>query len=249
MLQDAPRSLEEIARALNVSKGAVSTDARALQARGLLERAPAPTSDRRDYYVVAHDLPVAILEDGAANSSAWLLLLKLPLPCPTRPVPSPRGSGASAVSTAPSRSDSNSSVLRRPTPAARAALLLASHDSCARDLPPLHLENCASRIVHSCRVSAAGPGAGGADPDDTILISLNDAVRTVLRRGQGPARAQRDGDRRSAGSRGPLRCTPDAERSHKLHPHLRDAVSRVADSRSPTPCASSPTRTPRWPTA
>lgn len=63
MLQDAPRSLEEIARALNVSKGAVSTDARALQARGLLERAPAPTSDRRNYYVVAHDLPVAILEE------------------------------------------------------------------------------------------------------------------------------------------------------------------------------------------
>lgn len=61
-LQDAPRSLDDIATALNVSKGAVSADARALQARGLLERTPAPAGDRRDYYVVAPDLPVAVLE-------------------------------------------------------------------------------------------------------------------------------------------------------------------------------------------
>ncbi|HRQ78014.1 MAG TPA: MarR family transcriptional regulator [Gemmatimonadaceae bacterium] len=62
-LQDAPRSLDEIATALNVSKGSVSTDARLLQARGLLERTPAPAGDRRDYYVVAPDLPVAVLEE------------------------------------------------------------------------------------------------------------------------------------------------------------------------------------------
>ncbi len=62
-LQDEPRSLDEIATALNVSKGAVSTDARALQARGLLERSPAPAGDRRDYYIVAPDLPVAVLEE------------------------------------------------------------------------------------------------------------------------------------------------------------------------------------------
>lgn len=62
-LQDAPRSLDEIATALNVSKGSVSADARLLQARGLLERTPAPAGDRRDYYVVAPDLPAAVLEE------------------------------------------------------------------------------------------------------------------------------------------------------------------------------------------
>lgn len=48
-LSPAPRSLDEIAAALGVSKGSVSTDARLLQRHGWLRRVARP-GDRRDYY-------------------------------------------------------------------------------------------------------------------------------------------------------------------------------------------------------
>ena len=49
------RSLDELAAQLKVSKGSVSTNARLLEQRGLLERNSRP-SDRRDYYRIPPDL-------------------------------------------------------------------------------------------------------------------------------------------------------------------------------------------------
>jgi len=84
-LQDAPRSLDEIATALNVSKGSVSTDARQLQARGLLERTPAPAGDRRDYYVVAPDLPAAVLEERRRELQGLASALEAAVALPDTP--------------------------------------------------------------------------------------------------------------------------------------------------------------------
>jgi DNA-binding transcriptional regulator GbsR (MarR family) len=49
------RSLDDLAEALGVSKGSVSTNARLLEQRGVLERNSRP-SDRRDYYRIPPDL-------------------------------------------------------------------------------------------------------------------------------------------------------------------------------------------------
>ena len=55
MVSDDPRSLDELARALAVSKASVSTNARMLADRGVLERV-CRAADRHDYYHVAPDL-------------------------------------------------------------------------------------------------------------------------------------------------------------------------------------------------
>ena len=55
LLSDDPRSLDELAGELRVSKASVSTNARALADRGVLERV-CRAGDRRDYYAVAPDL-------------------------------------------------------------------------------------------------------------------------------------------------------------------------------------------------
>ena len=52
LLEKGERSLDEIAEALGVSRGSVSTDARRLAQMGLLERRSRP-GDRRDYYMMA----------------------------------------------------------------------------------------------------------------------------------------------------------------------------------------------------
>jgi DNA-binding transcriptional regulator GbsR (MarR family) len=52
LVSDEPLSLDQLADALRVSKASVSTNARMLAERGLLERACRP-SDRHDYYRVA----------------------------------------------------------------------------------------------------------------------------------------------------------------------------------------------------
>lgn len=56
MVSDDPRSLDQLAQALNVSKASVSTNARMLAEKGVLERVCRP-GDRHDYYRVAPDLP------------------------------------------------------------------------------------------------------------------------------------------------------------------------------------------------
>jgi predicted transcriptional regulator len=54
LLSDAPRSLDELTEQLGASKASVSTEARRLLERGVVERAAKP-SDRRDYYQLAPD--------------------------------------------------------------------------------------------------------------------------------------------------------------------------------------------------
>lgn len=54
LVSDDPRSLDEIADALGVSKASVSTDARRLETKGFLVRT-SRHGDRRDYYVMAPD--------------------------------------------------------------------------------------------------------------------------------------------------------------------------------------------------
>lgn len=53
-LQDEPRSLDELADVLEVSKASISTNARLLEQWGLIERVTHP-GDRRDFYVLAPD--------------------------------------------------------------------------------------------------------------------------------------------------------------------------------------------------
>jgi DNA-binding transcriptional regulator GbsR (MarR family) len=55
LVSEEARSLDELAAELRVSKGSVSTNARLLEQRGLLERVCRP-ADRRDYYRVLPDL-------------------------------------------------------------------------------------------------------------------------------------------------------------------------------------------------
>lgn len=55
LVSEDARSLDDLAAELHVSKGSVSTNARLLEQRGLLERVCRP-ADRRDYYSVPPDL-------------------------------------------------------------------------------------------------------------------------------------------------------------------------------------------------
>lgn len=59
-LQPDPRTLDDIALALGVSKASVSTDARRLERLGLVTRMSHP-GDRRDYYIIAADLPERVV--------------------------------------------------------------------------------------------------------------------------------------------------------------------------------------------
>jgi DNA-binding transcriptional regulator GbsR (MarR family) len=54
LLQEEPRSLDEMAELLRVSKTSVSTNARLLDQWGLIQRVTRP-GDRRDYYEAAPD--------------------------------------------------------------------------------------------------------------------------------------------------------------------------------------------------
>jgi DNA-binding transcriptional regulator GbsR (MarR family) len=54
LLQEEPRSLDEMTEHLRVSKTSVSTNARLLDQLGLIQRVTRP-GDRRDYYEVAPD--------------------------------------------------------------------------------------------------------------------------------------------------------------------------------------------------
>jgi DNA-binding transcriptional regulator GbsR (MarR family) len=55
LISEGARSLDDLACELRVSKGSVSTNARLLEQRGILERLCRP-GDRRDYYRVPPDL-------------------------------------------------------------------------------------------------------------------------------------------------------------------------------------------------
>jgi DNA-binding transcriptional regulator GbsR (MarR family) len=61
LLSETPRSLDDIAAALEVSKASVSTDARRLVERGVVERVRR-AGDRRDYYELAPDFFAQIVQ-------------------------------------------------------------------------------------------------------------------------------------------------------------------------------------------
>lgn len=61
-------SLDDIAEQLEVSKASISTNARLLEERGVLERVSLP-GDRRDHYRAASDLPVRTLQARLARMS------------------------------------------------------------------------------------------------------------------------------------------------------------------------------------
>ncbi|HEX5387858.1 MAG TPA: MarR family transcriptional regulator [Gemmatimonadales bacterium] len=61
LLSPAPRSLDQLARALQASKASVSTESRLLERRGIVERVRRP-ADRRIYYQVPADLPARTME-------------------------------------------------------------------------------------------------------------------------------------------------------------------------------------------
>lgn len=61
MLSPEPHSLDELASALRVSKASVSTNARALERYGSIERV-VRAGDRRDYYQVAATMPLHIVQ-------------------------------------------------------------------------------------------------------------------------------------------------------------------------------------------
>ncbi len=67
LLSQEPRSLDELADALGVSKASVSTDARRLLERGIVGRV-AKTGDRRDYYELTPDFFARIID---ARISRW----------------------------------------------------------------------------------------------------------------------------------------------------------------------------------
>ena len=60
VLSDGPRSLDELAEQLGVSKASVSTDARRLLERGVVQRIGMP-GDRKDYYQLAPDFLVRVI--------------------------------------------------------------------------------------------------------------------------------------------------------------------------------------------
>ncbi len=66
LLSAAPRSLDEIAELLQVSKASVSTEARRLVERGVIERIRLP-GDRRDYYELAPDFFAQIIQSRVAQ--------------------------------------------------------------------------------------------------------------------------------------------------------------------------------------
>lgn len=61
LLTPGELTLDEIAERLRVSKASISTNARRMEAAGVLERRSRP-GDRRDFYRVAEDLPARLLE-------------------------------------------------------------------------------------------------------------------------------------------------------------------------------------------
>ena len=65
-LQPEPLTLDGIVAALGVSKASASTDARRLERMGLIQRV-SRAGDRRDYYVIAPDMPARAVAQKLAE--------------------------------------------------------------------------------------------------------------------------------------------------------------------------------------
>lgn len=79
LLSPEPRSLDEIADALEVSKGSASTDARLLLRHGWLRRV-SQTGDRKDYYELAPDFFAEIVSYRLARWDALHDVIAAALP-------------------------------------------------------------------------------------------------------------------------------------------------------------------------
>lgn len=79
LLSPGPCSLDDIAEALNVSKGSVSTDARLLLRHGWLRRASV-AGDRKDYYEMAPDFFAGIVSYRLARWEALHDLVAAAIP-------------------------------------------------------------------------------------------------------------------------------------------------------------------------
>ena len=66
LLSAEPRSLDELAKKLRVSKASVSVNARLLEEKGIVERI-GRQADRRDYYQIADDIIERMLEQRMAK--------------------------------------------------------------------------------------------------------------------------------------------------------------------------------------
>lgn len=75
LVSEGPRSLDEIASALNVSRASVSTDTRRLVDKGMLVRSTQP-GDRRTYYSFAPDGFRKMLSDRIQAISTLTTLLE-----------------------------------------------------------------------------------------------------------------------------------------------------------------------------
>jgi DNA-binding transcriptional regulator GbsR (MarR family) len=71
MLAPEPASLDDLAEALQVSKGSMSSNARMLERSGILERVKLPR-DRRDYYRIAEDAQSRVLRGYLEQMKAFL---------------------------------------------------------------------------------------------------------------------------------------------------------------------------------
>lgn len=65
----APRSIDELAKALQVSRASISTNGKLLQSLGLVERVTRP-GDRRDYLQVSGDAAAVLLALGLRRLQA-----------------------------------------------------------------------------------------------------------------------------------------------------------------------------------
>jgi len=82
LLSEDPRSLDDLAQGLGVSKASVSTNARRLATEGVLERVPRP-GDRRDYYRVTPDLFTRLMTE---RLSRWKSFTACRVTVPKYPV-------------------------------------------------------------------------------------------------------------------------------------------------------------------
>ena len=94
LLESEPRSLDDLAEQLAVSKASISTEARRLLERGVAERIGKP-GDRRDYYSLTPDFFGQIIR---FRLSRWAALHRLAARCKSRRQTS-RGSSATASPT------------------------------------------------------------------------------------------------------------------------------------------------------
>ena len=80
LVSDRDLCLDEIAARLAVSKGSISSDARRLEQRGMLECVRRP-GDRRDYYRVADDLFASTMEMRLGRWKAFHEVVHGARPC------------------------------------------------------------------------------------------------------------------------------------------------------------------------